>query len=267
MVRGCILLPGRLWETWEDSDHGRSAHAECLAWFIINASNLEPARGAGRVHGAELGSLGQLCALWVPGHSEGCGFRAAAADGDRCWWDDGAGRSCCLWDLPGTGWEHREPHTTHPWVPPRAPQTHTATGHQIPGRRRRLVGLQVNFSSTSWREELQELRENHLLLGLSAAGSQGCVGAGTARFGAAPLAAHTARALPGLPAAGSPLARPRPHQEEAGPWLWPAGCCEADGAREVFMCTNGRFFVVPSLEKVWGKVFLPVAVWLELSGL
>lgn len=42
---------------------------------------------------------------------------------------------------------------------------------------------------------------------------------------------------------------------------------EADGAREVFVCSNGGFLIVPSLEKVWGKLFLPVAVWLELNGL
>lgn len=58
------------------------------------------------------------------------------------------------------------------------------------GQQRGLVGLQVNFSSTLWREELRERSPNHLLLGLSGAGSQGCVGAGTARFGAAPPAAH-----------------------------------------------------------------------------
>lgn len=43
------------------------------------------------------------------------GLGAAVADGDRCWWDDGAGRSCCLWDSPGVGLpgSTKEP-TPHP---------------------------------------------------------------------------------------------------------------------------------------------------------
>lgn len=74
MVRGCILLPGRLWEMREDLDHGRSARGECLAWFIINTSSLEPDRGAEGARGAELGWLGKPWLLWVSGHSlsSGC---------------------------------------------------------------------------------------------------------------------------------------------------------------------------------------------------
>lgn len=33
--------------------------------------------------------------LWLP---RGGGLSAAVADGDRCWWDDGAGNSLCLRD-------------------------------------------------------------------------------------------------------------------------------------------------------------------------
>ena len=56
---------------------------------------------------AELGIAGEaLCfvgvrtfpRLWL---LRGGGLSAAAADGDRCWWDDGAGSSLCLWDWLG----------------------------------------------------------------------------------------------------------------------------------------------------------------------
>lgn len=217
-MRGCILLPGQLWEVWEDVDHGRSDHAQCLAWFVINASDLEPVRGAGGARGAELGSLGKPCAPWVSGRSLSSGCRGLVGSvppwqtvtdaGGMMGQEEAA--ACAIrrergW-LGAKGTPHRPSQGT-----PVCPKP-TRPGHRIPERRRCLVGLQVNFSSTSWREKLQELPENHLLLRLSGAGSRGCVGAGTARIGAAPLPAHTPGPRQGSLLLAAPPARPRPHR-------------------------------------------------------
>lgn len=118
------------------------------------------------------------------------------------------------------------------------------------GQQRGLVGLQVNFSSTLWREELRERSANHLLLGLSGAGSQGCVGAGTARFGAAPPAAHTpmGSAAPcctaGSPRDGGRGCGAAPHRGSRD--QRPAGCCRLHGAGEVFPCFDATAGTCPT---------------------
>lgn len=88
------------------------------------------------VCGAQLGSLSSapqtgvvLCGCPdTPWAAESWWAPAAAADGDRCWWDDGAGRSCCLWDLLGAGLAGS---TRNPTAPtpgsPRVPRAHTAS--------------------------------------------------------------------------------------------------------------------------------------------
>lgn len=142
--------------------------------------------------GEALSSVGvrTLPGLWLP---RAGGF-SAAAGGDRCWWD--AGQETAPAAASGAGGEGEEPASC--WGGGFCPSQGTPRSRKptwpgnpmCKGQQRGLVGLQVNFSSTLWREELRERSPNHLLLGLSGAGSQGCVGAGTARFGAAPPAAH-----------------------------------------------------------------------------
>lgn len=192
-------------------------------------------QGCWGARGAELGPLGKPCALWVSGHSLGCRGLAGSVllqqtvtDAGGMMGQEGAAACGICREL---GWLGAQgtPHPP-PQGPPVCPKP-TRPGHEIPeGGKMVLVGLQVNFSSTSWSEKLQELLENHLLLRLSGAGSQGCVGAGTARIAAAPLPAHTARALPGLPAAAAAAPWPDPVPTEgwdAHPrWMLPGRRCQ-----------------------------------------
>lgn len=165
------------------------------------------------------------------------GFGAAVADGDRCWWDDGAGRSRCLCDSPGAGLagSKRNPPSPLPGYP-RVPQTHAArTSHP---RKETVLGwapgeLLLNFmereapgapgepsaapAERRWQPRLR--------------GS----GHGAYQSGSAPCP-HT-RASPGLPAAGSPpgqtLSPPRAGQEQVG-----HGCDQLDAVRPM---VPGRF--------------------------